>query len=547
MTPAARIGLFMIAGMIILGVFIIKIEDIPVGERGDRLEVTARFQSVAGLDRKAAVRIAGVRVGKVEAVSLDGSEALLHLSLSPQVRLHEGAWAQITSLGMLGDKYIEILPGDPTAPLLPAGAELGGTTSPSFDDVMRVATEIGADVKEVTEALRGSIGGPQGEVAIEEIVANIRDLTASLKVLIAENQVNINQTTENFKDFSATLRDEMPKITDKLNTGENRDDLQASMGNIRELTDRLQVSAENLNQITGKISSGEGSIGKLVNDETTVDNLNETLDSIESGIDTLNETMGRYRRYQLQVALRGEALASTDESRMAFGIDLWTTKNRFFRLEGVDMPYGRVRTSSEYVTTVFDDGTEISYREDRIFPNTIARAGLIESAGGIGVDHTLKLGKRPLILVFEAYDFAREFDQGIHLKFEGRYFIILGPLRRRHQLERRRREVQPRTCRQRAQLAVADGRDNLFLYLLRPRIGQMARPVPGLRRVEQLCRTTVAAAKEEGRCGAAPRRSGGAGHRSRGDTRDPPHDRSRGPRPGPRWRIGAGLVGAARR
>ena len=149
--------------------------------------------------------------------------------------------------------------------------------------------------------------------------------------------------------------------------------------------------------------------------------------------------MGRYRRYQLQVALRGEAMTATDESRMAFGIDLWTTKNRFFRLEGVDMPYGRIRTSSEYVTTVFGDGTEVSYREDtikvsdkiginaqvgyRVFPNTIARAGLIESAGGIGIDHTLKLGKRPMILVFEAYDFAREFDQGVHLKFEGRYFI----------------------------------------------------------------------------------------------------------------------------
>ena len=448
MTPAARIGLFMLAGLIILGVFIIKIEDIPVGERGDRLQVTARFPSVAGLDRKAAVRIAGVRVGKVEEIHLDGSEALLHLSLDPQVRLHEGAWAQITSLGMLGDKYIEILPGDPTAPLLPAGVELGGTTTPSFDDVMRVATEIGADVKEVTEALRGSIGGSQGEEALAEIVANIRDLTASLKVLIAENQANVNATTENFKDFSATLRDELPKIADKMNlladqlngvVGENRDDLQASMGNIRELTDRLQVSAENLNQITGKISSGEGSIGKLINDETTVNNLNETLDSVEDGIETLNETMGRYRRYQLQVALRGEALAATDESRMAFGIDLWTTKNRFFRLEGVDMPYGQIRTDAQYVTTTYPDGTQESYLQERIkvsdkvginaqvgyriFPNTIARAGLIESTGGIGVDHNLQLGKRPLVLVFEAYDFGREFDEAVHLKFEGRYFI----------------------------------------------------------------------------------------------------------------------------
>ena len=50
-------------------------------------------------------------------------------------------------------------------------------------------------------------------------------------------------------------------------------------------------------------------------------------------------------------------------------------------------------------------------------------AGLIESTGGVGVDHSIKLGKRPLTLVFEAYDFGREFDEAVHLRFEGRYFI----------------------------------------------------------------------------------------------------------------------------
>ncbi len=448
MTPAARIGLFMLMGLIILGVFIIKIEDIPVGERGERLVVKARFESVAGLDRKAAVRIAGVRVGLVEEIELEGAEAVLTLSLDPEVRLHQGAAAQVTSLGMLGDKYVEILPGDRSAPLLPPGSELAGGMTPSFDDVMKVAADIGADVKEVTEALRGSIGGPGGEEAISEIVANIRELTASLKVLIAENQANVNRTTANFAEFSTTLRDELPRIADKMNlladqlnevVGENRDDLQASMGNIRELTDRLQVSADNLNRITGKIAAGEGSIGKLVNDDTTVDNLNQTLDSIEGGVATLNETLGRYRRYQLDVALRGEALASTSESRMAFGFDLWTTDKRFFRIEGVDMPYGRTRTTTENVTITHPDGSEESFTETtlkttdklginaqvgyRMFPQTVVRAGLIESTGGIGVDHSIKLWDRPMTLIFEAWDFARPDDESAHLRLEGRYFL----------------------------------------------------------------------------------------------------------------------------
>lgn len=448
MTAAARIGLFMLLGLIILGVFIIKIEDIPIGERGERQTYRARFQSVAGLDRQAAVRIAGVRVGKVEEVSLDGSEALLELSLDPEVRLHEGASAQVTSLGMLGEKYIEILPGDPARPVLEPGAELGGTTVPSFDDVMAVAADIGADVKEVTEVLRTTVGGAEGTAAVEEIVANIRELTASLKVLIAENQANVNQTTANFREFSATLRDELPKIAEKMNrladqldevVGENRDDLQASMSNIRELTDRLQVSAENLNDITSKIASGEGSIGKLVNDEETVDNLNQTLNSIEGGVETLNETMGRFRRFNLELGLRAEALASTSESRFSFGFDLWTTKKRFFRVEGVDMPYGEVRTETDVVTIEFDDGTSESFTETttttrdrlglnaqvgyKVFANTVVRAGLFETTGGFGIDHAFQVADRPLVLIFEAYDFGRPFDESAHLKLEGRYFV----------------------------------------------------------------------------------------------------------------------------
>ena len=110
-----------------------------------------------------------------------------------------------------------------------------------------------------------------------------------------------------------------------------------------------------------------------------------------------------------------------------------------FRLEGVDTPYGRTRTESEYVTTVFPDGNEVSYLQTttstkdrlginaqvgyRMYPDTILRAGLIESSGGFGIDHSFKLGKRPLTLIFEAYDFSRPFDEATHLRFEGRYFV----------------------------------------------------------------------------------------------------------------------------
>jgi phospholipid/cholesterol/gamma-HCH transport system substrate-binding protein len=448
MTPAAKIGLFMLIGLVILGVFIIRIEDIPVGERGERLVVTARFTSAAGLDKKAAVRIAGVRIGKVKDIRLDGAEAVLVLSLDPGVHLHEGASAQVASMGMLGDRYVEILPGNPGAPPMAPEGELAGSSPPTFDDVMRVATEIGSDVKEVTEALRSSVGGQDGAVKLAEIIDNIRELTASLKVLIEQNQSNVNETTENFKEFSATLRDELPRIADKMNVladrlngvvGENRENVDASLENIRDLSGRLKSTADNLNAITGKIASGEGSIGKLVNDDETVDNLNKTLESIDGGVETLKNSFGRFDRFRLDMTIRGEGLSSADDGRFAFGFDLWTTENRFFRIEGVDTPYGKTSRQKEVLVVTYDDGTtetttiEQFKSEDKIqfnaqigyrfLPKTFVRAGVFEGAGGFAVDHSVLLGKRPLRLTVEAYDFNRRLANDPHLRLEGRYFV----------------------------------------------------------------------------------------------------------------------------
>lgn len=448
MTPTAKIGLFMLVALVVLGLFILEIEDIRIGAGRQRQPVTARFPSAAGIDRKAAVRIAGVRVGKVEEVRLDGVDAVLELSLDADVRLHQDASAQVVNMGILGDKYVEILPGSPGTPLLAPGTELRGSVPPSFDDVMRTASAIGDDVKQVTASLRSSAGGEQGAARLAEIIENIRELTASLKVLIAQNQANVNATTENFRAFSETLRDELPGIAEKMNrladqlnevVYDNRDNAQASLENIRELSEKLQSTADNLDSITGKIAAGEGSIGKLVNDEETVDNLNQTLGSIDTGVQKLEESLGRFDRFRLDMTVRGEGVAEADDGRYAFGFDLWTTDRRFFRIEGVDTPWGKTSSQTEVVTVTHPDGstettvTDKFKTEDklainaqigyRLFPTTQVRAGIFESTGGFAVDHSVMVAQRPLRLTLEAYDFNRALADDPHLRLEGRFYI----------------------------------------------------------------------------------------------------------------------------
>jgi phospholipid/cholesterol/gamma-HCH transport system substrate-binding protein len=447
MSHTARVGLLMVIALVVLGVFIIKIEEIPIGTKGGRVRVQAVFPSVAGLDEKAAVRVAGVRVGIVESIALHGDRAFVTLALERGVVLHQGAHAEVTSLGMLGDKYIELYPGQLEGPLLAAGTVLDGTSPVAFDRILKTGNDIAGDVKAVTESLRKSLGGTEGERRLDEIIENIRQLTASVRDLVAANRNQVDATLANFRAFSETLKSELPKLAEKLNhladnvdgaVSENRGTVNETIVNLRDLSGKLRASADNLNLITGKIAKGEGSIGKLINDETTVDNLNATLKSVESGVASLKNTIGRAERWGLQVNLRSETLPSlnrNNNSRSVVGIDLETTKERFYRLELVDSPFGHTSSGTNTVATTFPDGhtettvttnnqttdaTNLNLQVGWHLRDFTLRTGLFESHFGLGIDKEFL--KNKLRLTLEAYDLARD-QKAPHLRFEGRYYL----------------------------------------------------------------------------------------------------------------------------
>ena len=71
--------------------------------------LTAVFDSVAGLDEKAAVRMAGVKIGTVEKIELNDSRAKVVMRILPDVKIKRGSRAGIKTMGLMGDKYVGIM------------------------------------------------------------------------------------------------------------------------------------------------------------------------------------------------------------------------------------------------------------------------------------------------------------------------------------------------------------------------------------------------------------------------------------------------------
>lgn len=442
MKSLVKVGVFATLCLIVLAVLIWKIEDLnPFAVKGQRVD--AIFKSVAGLDDKATVRIAGVKVGRVDGVGLQGDQARITLSLDKPIPLTQGTIARIANLGLLGEKYVELVPGPPNAPPLPPGTVLVGVTPPGFDEAMQKINDIGSSIQQIT----GSLGGSDLGGNVNKLLDDIRLTSAELRALIAENRANVGSTIRNFDQFSATLARELPRLADQMNraldqisavVAENRGDLRGSMGNIRELSEKLQTSADNLNKITDKIASGQGTIGKLVNDDEAYNDLTSTLDSIKGGVESLSGTLGAVNKFKIDLDLQGFYLENPEESQTSFKLNVDPQDGKhLYRAGIVSSPYGKRREKTETVTVTGPDGIPVtttttkltqekSYSATALFgfkapADARLFAGLIEGTGGAEVDYPLPILDHKLLLSLEAFDFNRPNDLSPRVRLTGRY------------------------------------------------------------------------------------------------------------------------------
>ena len=93
-------------------------------------EVSADFARIDGIHQGSDVRISGIKVGTVVADELDPKTylATIRMSIDKEVQLPEDTVAQVTSSGLLGDKYMSLAPGGSDT-MIPSGGKIRYTQS----------------------------------------------------------------------------------------------------------------------------------------------------------------------------------------------------------------------------------------------------------------------------------------------------------------------------------------------------------------------------------------------------------------------------------
>ncbi len=408
---AARVGLMVVLGLAVTFAVYRYVDERSSTEAG--YGVYAYFDDVQGLIPKSRVLVAGIPVGYIESIRLDGYRARVDLRIEGDIQLYEDASVTMRTLSLLGEQVLVIRPGTPGLPVIPDGGEIRvADTGVQTSDIMITVNDIAQSVKKITAQMERAFGTEEAGDRMQQALWNLSDALENIKEVTDEAGPRIVRIMENVELATDDLSQIIHKRRDDIDRGiAEVDDTIAS---IHRAADQLNAVLADIKEVSGRTARGEGTIGRLTQDEALID-------EVEGVAEGLNSFVGGLARLRTIVELRSEWYALSNAFKTFFSIYLKPREGRYFLIQFVDDPKGNVTVTESIIRQspppLFYPNeyrrTEIS-RSNRIkfsaqFGKTISfatfRFGIMESSGGLGMD--FKVLKNRLEINTDIFEFGR--------------------------------------------------------------------------------------------------------------------------------------------
>lgn len=379
-----KVGLLTLLAMASVVVMSLKITQNQSGF-GKHIQYKTVLSDASGIFEKTPIKVAGINAGRIKKIELDGNKALITFEILEQIKITPSAKMKIKSVGLLGDKFIDMDVGDQQGNRLEPDTMITTEGGEGLDSLAKDAGAVLRDVKEITTSIKEALKNERGENLVKEIINNVNDMTASLKRITTGNEEKVNRIIEDIEAISSQLAHE----TDRY----QKDSLMGDLSKVGPILDKVDAAVSDLKVIIADVKDGKGTVGKLLRDDAVVDQVSQTLSSV-------NRLVNRINNIEADIGLSTGANTRTG-SDTRFDLDIYPAPERFFRLGIVTNDFGpqTERKTETYTSTNNGDETKTSTRKinksgfkfnfqiGRRIQRWGLRAGLIESTGGVGVDY----------------------------------------------------------------------------------------------------------------------------------------------------------------
>jgi phospholipid/cholesterol/gamma-HCH transport system substrate-binding protein len=380
-------------------------------------DLSSTFTDVEGINVGSPVKIAGVTVGEVGEIELKPTgTAVVHYKVKKNVPLPADVTAQITTSGLIGERYLALVPGSitpsGTAPLLLPPPAPGGvaTSIPSAGgaggDMASNFGQVGEDLQAMTGTLRSVLGNPENAEKLQRIIDGLATFSDNVG----------GQSGGTFDKFDK-LADSLNSIAARLESGDSTLGalLAKDNGETKQALADARTAMSDLQQVMAKINKGEGTIGKLINDP-------QTADKIDSALETLAGVGERVEQFRTEVDVHAYSLgAENGIGKGQFTLTLAPRPTRFYVLGATSDGFAAAssdtdkQANNQYFGRDFGNKTKYTAQFGHVFQDALlgrdlaVRVGLKDSTGGIGFDTSVPTGidyVGDVALSLDAYDFS---------------------------------------------------------------------------------------------------------------------------------------------
>lgn len=262
---ARRVGLVVLAAVAVIALAVLL-----VGERQNLFTAKNRYfirlVSVHGLQVGSQVQLNGVNVGSVEKIVLpaDMGQNLLEVWISVdsryELRIRRDSVARIKTLGLLGDKYVELTSGSPAAAMIPEDGEIPASPQTNVEQLTQAGEDVMNNVVTISHQLAEILGRMErGEGILGELTTEVepgRKVTTELLDTLA----SLRRVAEGIEKGPGAL----PRLIHDPALG-----------------DRLAGSVERLDGILAQAEGGQGLLPALLTDEAQKQRFVNAMESLE--------------------------------------------------------------------------------------------------------------------------------------------------------------------------------------------------------------------------------------------------------------------------
>lgn len=434
MNLETKVGIFVILGFFMVALTTTVFGNLDLNSKEGKT-VYFRLNDATGIREGTPIMYKGIKVGEVQDVTMKNNEIISKVIVYHEFEIPDNVRFNVKQSGFVGQRYVEF-EADPTiqskSPLQNNYEYDGRQNSANMDAVMAKLNDVAAEMTTLLKSFNEVITTDESKNALQDSISNLKDITESVKNIVATNDKNIQEVIDNAKNMTDMIERIIAKNENQLNSSisniaeisetlkaftasvdklvaNNQGNIDDSLKNLKEITDKVNTTMDEIENITKDINEGKGTLGLLINDEETKKDVKNVVSKMSSFLGDSNSADNE----------NGMALYTTIGADFLFDAKSVYTGRGYVQAQFYSDPKNFYLIGLSNIPPIAPNspeydiyGSKIKYSElaislqySHIFANVFGvRFGVFDNTLGLAAD-IYPLKNNNLAISLEAYDF----------------------------------------------------------------------------------------------------------------------------------------------